>query len=105
MGDARKDAHALSREFIAPGVDEIHEIFHRESLCFALPGHVPQPQRKGLTTSIVTGAATAMTACRQQSAWKTLAIVNSHSFAPGDSLFLKRGTVCAGMLWPKGSGA
>ena len=40
-----------------------------------------------------------------QSAWKTLAIVNSHSFAPGDALLLKRGTVCVGMLWPKGSGA
>jgi hypothetical protein len=40
-----------------------------------------------------------------QSAWKTLDVVNSHSFAPGDTLLLKRGTVCAGMLWPKGSGA
>lgn len=39
-----------------------------------------------------------------QSAWKTPAIVNGHTFAPGDALLAKRGTVCAGMLWPKGSG-
>ena len=40
-----------------------------------------------------------------QSAWKTPAIVNSYTFAPGDALLVKRGTTCAGMLWPKGSGA
>jgi len=39
-----------------------------------------------------------------QSAWKSLAAVNGHTFAPGDALLMKRGTTCAGMLWPKGSG-
>jgi len=39
------------------------------------------------------------------SAWKSLAAVNSHTFAPGDALLVKRGTECTGMLWPKGSGA
>ncbi|MGP8187625.1 MAG: right-handed parallel beta-helix repeat-containing protein [Terracidiphilus sp.] len=40
-----------------------------------------------------------------QSAWKTTAAVDRFTFAPGDSLLLKRGTECTGILWPKGSGA
>ncbi len=47
----------------------------------------------------------ALDSLQPATAWETLAIVNSHSFAPGDALLLKRGTVCVGMLWPKGSGA
>jgi hypothetical protein len=39
-----------------------------------------------------------------QTPWRTLARANSFTFQPGDSLLLKRGTHCAGMLWPKGSG-
>jgi hypothetical protein len=37
-------------------------------------------------------------------AWRSLAKVNATTFAPGDSLLLKRGSRCEGMLWPKGSG-
>jgi hypothetical protein len=38
------------------------------------------------------------------SAWHTLEAVNTHTFAPGDVIHLKRGTECRGSLWPKGSG-
>lgn len=39
-----------------------------------------------------------------ESAWKTLAKSNDYILQPGDKLLLKRGTICTGMLWPKGSG-
>ncbi len=38
-------------------------------------------------------------------AWGSLAKVNQTEFSPGDSIRLKQGTTCEGMLWPKGSGA
>jgi len=31
--------------------------------------------------------------------------VNGHAFAAGDELRFKRGSVCRGILWPKGSGS
>jgi hypothetical protein len=37
--------------------------------------------------------------------WHSLDAVNAHSFLPGDAIFLKRGSVCHGSLWPKGSGS
>jgi len=37
--------------------------------------------------------------------WHTLNAVNEHTFLPGDSIYLNRGTECHGMLWPKGSGS
>lgn len=37
-------------------------------------------------------------------AWRTLARVSATTFQPGDSILLRRGTRCAGQLWPKGSG-
>ncbi len=40
-----------------------------------------------------------------QTAWHTVAKVDSYTFQPGDSLLLRRGSRCEGMLWPKGSGA
>jgi len=36
--------------------------------------------------------------------WRTLDAVNARSLLPGDAVYLKRGTECHGMLWPKGSG-
>lgn len=39
------------------------------------------------------------------SPWNTLEQVNGHTFAAGDVLRLKRGSVCRSMLWPKGSGS
>jgi hypothetical protein len=39
------------------------------------------------------------------SPWTNLDQVNAHIFAAGDELRFKRGTVCYGMLWPKGSGS
>jgi parallel beta helix pectate lyase-like protein len=38
-------------------------------------------------------------------AWKSLARLNRAEFRPGDSILLKRGTGCEGMLAPHGSGA
>jgi len=38
------------------------------------------------------------------SAWRTTARASATTFAPGDAVLLRRGTRCAGMLWPKGSG-
>ena len=38
-------------------------------------------------------------------AWKSLEAVSSRTFNPGDSILLKRGTTCYGMLWPRGSGS
>jgi hypothetical protein len=37
--------------------------------------------------------------------WHSLDAVNDHTFLPGDSIYLKRGSECHGMLWPKGSGS
>jgi hypothetical protein len=37
--------------------------------------------------------------------WHSLDALNEHSFLPGDSIYLKRGTECHGLLWPKGSGS
>ena len=37
--------------------------------------------------------------------WHNLDAVNAHSFLPGDTIRLKRGTECHGLLWPKGSGS
>jgi len=39
------------------------------------------------------------------SPWATLEQVNGHTFAAGDELRFKRGSVCRGILWPKGSGS
>ncbi|WP_326657079.1 RICIN domain-containing protein [Streptomyces sp. NBC_00385] len=42
----------------------------------------------------------------QAAPWNALAPVNSHTFQPGDSILLKRGSTCTGQtLFPKGSGA
>jgi len=40
----------------------------------------------------------------QEAAWRTLAKASSYKYLPGDSLLLRRGGRCEGMLWPKGSG-
>lgn len=37
--------------------------------------------------------------------WHTVDAVNGHTFSPGDLIYLKRGTECRGLLWPKGSGS
>ncbi|MDQ6419675.1 right-handed parallel beta-helix repeat-containing protein [Paenibacillus sp. LHD-117] len=37
-------------------------------------------------------------------AWKTLSKVNGTTFAPGDTIYFKRGQTWSGRLWPKGSG-
>ena len=39
------------------------------------------------------------------SPWTTLEQVNGHTFASGDDVRFKRGSVCHGILWPKGSGS
>ena len=39
------------------------------------------------------------------SPWTTLQQVNAHVFTAGDEVRFKRGSVCHGMLWPKGSGS
>lgn len=40
-----------------------------------------------------------------ESAWNDLHAVNSHSYSPGDSILLRRGTECHGALAPRGSGS
>jgi len=37
--------------------------------------------------------------------WNNLTTVSTRTFLPGDTIFLKRGTTCTGMLAPRGSGA
>jgi hypothetical protein len=39
-----------------------------------------------------------------EQAWRSPDKVGGITFAPGDSVLLKRGSRCTGMLWPKGSG-
>jgi hypothetical protein len=39
-----------------------------------------------------------------EQAWRSVDKINNTTFAPGDSILLKRGSRCPGMLWPKGSG-
>jgi hypothetical protein len=41
----------------------------------------------------------------EERAWKTVARVSAARFHAGESIRFKRGTICPGMLWPKGSGA
>jgi len=41
----------------------------------------------------------------QSSPWNNLDKVNNTTFAAGSSILFKRGTTCAGTLWPKGSGS
>jgi len=45
------------------------------------------------------------TGISEQSPWNSLEQLNSFSFAPGDTISLKRGTVCHGTVAPKGSGS
>ena len=40
----------------------------------------------------------------KKTAWKSLEAVNSHTFAPGDTVFFKAGCVWKGQLKPQGSG-
>ncbi len=40
----------------------------------------------------------------QASPWNTVASVTATTFTSGDSVLFKRGTSCAGAVWPKGSG-
>lgn len=46
----------------------------------------------------------AANALAPRAAWRTVTQANTYEFKPGDSLLLRRGTRCEGMLWPKGSG-
>lgn len=39
-----------------------------------------------------------------ESVWNTVGQANAYEFQPGDTLLLKRGSTCRGMLSPKGSG-
>ncbi len=39
------------------------------------------------------------------SAWRSVEAVSDRVFHPGDSIYFRRGTVCTGLLAPKGSGA
>src|SRR5579863_6029571 len=39
------------------------------------------------------------------SAWRSVRAVSARTFSAGDAILLRRGTECAGTLWPKGSGA
>lgn len=68
----------------------------------------------GFASALLAAAATYYVDCESGSdaaagtspktAWRTLERVAATTFAPGDSILLRRGTRCRGMLWPKGSG-
>ncbi len=40
----------------------------------------------------------------ESEAWRSLEMLNRRTFGPGDHIYLKRGSVFLGQLWPKGSG-
>lgn len=40
-----------------------------------------------------------------QAPWKSLDKINNTTFAPGDKIYLKAGSIWHGQLWPKGSGS
>ena len=44
------------------------------------------------------------TGTQEDAPWKTLDKVNATTFAPGDRILLKAGSVWQGQLWPRGSG-
>lgn len=70
------------------------------------PAQQPAPAA-GPATYYVDGLAgsDAASGLSPEQAWQTLDRVNAAQFGPGDRILLKAGSIWAGQLWPKGSGA
>jgi hypothetical protein len=69
----------------------------------AMPGAAPPQDGVAYYVDCGNGddAADGLSAAR---AWKSLTHVSGRQYHAGDSIRFKRGTMCPGMLWPKGSG-
>lgn len=96
-------------------------LIHDRSLAEALHSRIVNSQSVGVRAGRVEGAHNASggrefyvdcgAAGRKgdgrspMTAWHALDAVNGHTFLPGDGIYLKRGTTCQGLLWPKGSGS
>lgn len=67
--------------------------------------HVSNNQRTGHSFYLDCGSSDATgSGASAQSPWNRLEQLNATGFAPDDTIYLKRGTVCHGTLAPKGSG-
>jgi len=76
------------------------------SSCSRRGGSSPlPPQTSGFTAYYLDCSASQNGNGTERSAWNSLAAANAREFRPGDHLFVKRGTVCKGILMPQGSGA
>ena len=51
-----------------------------------------------------TAGSDSATGTSESAAWRTTAKVSDTTFSPGDVVLIRRGSLCTGMLWPKGSG-
>lgn len=78
------------------------------ALAFVVPGAAASPAQQasaGRTYYVDCGSGSDTAAgTTAQTAWRTLAHVNTITFRPGDSILLRRGTTCNGVLSPQGSG-
>ncbi|MGW2657740.1 RICIN domain-containing protein [Streptomyces sp. NPDC001478] len=77
------------------------------SLLAATPAPAAAPAAPAAARSFYVDCAAASAGDGSASApWNALAAVNAHTFGPGDSILLRRGSTCTGQqLFPKGSGA
>jgi Right handed beta helix region len=72
----------------------------------AMPCATAQPSPRGVTYFVdCSGDAQENDGRSTESPWKTLEQVNRNVFSAGDELRFKRGSLCHGVLWPKGSGS
>ena len=72
----------------------------------ALPCSWAQSAPRGATYFVDCGSAVQKPNGQSaESPWTTLEQVNGHTFAAGDEVRFKRGSMCQGTLWPKGSGS
>ncbi|WP_329171502.1 RICIN domain-containing protein [Streptomyces sp. NBC_01477] len=72
----------------------------------AAPLTVAAPAHAAATAYYLDCGAASAGSGTQSAPWNSLGSANAHTFAPGDSLLLKRGSTCTGQsLTPKGSGS
>ena len=64
----------------------------------------PTPTPAPAVDYYVDCSATANGTGTQANPWNNLSTVNSRAFIAGEKILFKRGTICVGQLWPKGSG-
>lgn len=78
------------------------------ALTIAISGFAQTPvsrsQQEGRSFYLDCGSTSKGSGAATQSPWNRIEQLNAIEFAPGDTIFLKRGTVCHGTLQPQGSG-